>query len=126
MMQSRVVSFRLHPSDEYEAKAIEVLDYWLNEGVNIRHLLTDALLRLDGQTPEMFNSDEQALTRGTLSAILDRKMAELRRDLADELSTLQVVAQSDEAPSTAVNETESGLSPAEQNLLKGFKKRRSR
>ena len=127
-MNSRVVSFRLHPGDEYEAKALEILDYWLNEGVNVRHLLTDALLRLDGQTPEMFNDDEQALTRGILSATLDRKLSAMQQDIIEYLQNQntgggQVRVAHDPPPTQ--NDSD-GLSKAERNLIVGFNKRRNK
>lgn len=62
---SRVISARLHPSNEFEAEALRVWEDKIGQGFAPREILTDALLRADGQTPEMFRRE------GRIEGVLD-------------------------------------------------------
>ena len=44
---SDVISFRLNKENQREAKALEVLNAWIEKGFSTRHILTTALLELD-------------------------------------------------------------------------------
>jgi len=44
---SDVISFRLNKENQREAKALEVLNAWIEKGFSTRHILTMALLELD-------------------------------------------------------------------------------
>ena len=44
---SEVISFRLDKTNPREAKALEVLNAWIEKGFGTRHILTTALLELD-------------------------------------------------------------------------------
>lgn len=55
--QSRVISARLHPSDEYERAALQVFDGKIADGFTPRQILTDALNFAAGHTPDMFRRE---------------------------------------------------------------------
>lgn len=55
--KSQVISARLHPSDPYEKKALEIFEARKAEGWTPRDIITDALLRSEGFSPEMFRSE---------------------------------------------------------------------
>ena len=81
-------SARLHPSNEYEDRAIEVLERLLRNGFKKRQIFTDALLRLDGVTPEMFNRDGTAshdakYILDNIEGMLDELWSEMRHMLED-------------------------------------------
>ena len=44
---SEVISFRLNPENSREAKALDTLKMWREEGYTLRHKITEAILRLD-------------------------------------------------------------------------------
>jgi hypothetical protein len=44
---SEVISFLLDKTNPREARALEVLNAWLEKGFNTRHILTTLLLELD-------------------------------------------------------------------------------
>jgi hypothetical protein len=44
---SKVISFRLNPENQREAKALTVIQKWLGQGFSTRHIMTEALLNLD-------------------------------------------------------------------------------
>ena len=48
---SDVISFRLDKDNPREEKARQVLKYWYEEGYSLRHIMTEALLRLDEPQP---------------------------------------------------------------------------
>ena len=49
---SEVVSFRLDAANPREAQAREVLRSWYAQGYSVRHILTEALLRLDEESEQ--------------------------------------------------------------------------
>lgn len=63
--RSRVLSARLHPDEEHEARALEVWDALQQQGYNPRQIVTDALLHASGHTPEMFRRD------GRIDTVID-------------------------------------------------------
>lgn len=63
-------SFRLHPSDEREKQAIEIIEEWEGKGLSIREIVTNALLRSAGYTPDMFRVGDEKLTPALLESIL--------------------------------------------------------
>lgn len=64
------ISFRLHPDDERERQAIEVIQDLEAKGYAIREIMTDAILRAAGYTPEMFKASGEKLTPSLLENIL--------------------------------------------------------
>jgi hypothetical protein len=64
------ISFRLHPDDERERQAIEVIQDLEAKGYSIREIMTDAILRAAGYTPEMFKAAGEKLTPSLLESIL--------------------------------------------------------
>ena len=64
------VSFRLHPDVDKERQAIEVLEDLQEKGFPIREIMTDAILRLAGYTPEMFRDSGEKLTPSLFESIL--------------------------------------------------------
>ena len=55
-MSSRMMGFRLDPDNPREAQALLVLSQWQEEGYSIRHILTEALIRL-GETEAKPDTD---------------------------------------------------------------------
>lgn len=55
--KSRVVSARLHPEHEYEGAALDILDALIAQGYETREIITDALLHMEGRTPEMYHRE---------------------------------------------------------------------
>ena len=49
---SEVISFRLDSGNPREARAREVLQAWYAQGYSVRHILTEALLRLEESQQE--------------------------------------------------------------------------
>ena len=64
---SEVISFRLDAANPREAQAREVLRSWYAQGYSVRHILTEALLRLDEESEQ-----ETALALAELNEMLDR------------------------------------------------------
>lgn len=52
--QTKVISARLNREFEEEARALEIFEEKVNDGYSPRQILTDALLRAGGYTPDMF------------------------------------------------------------------------
>lgn len=82
--RSRVLSARLHPSDEHEEAALTVFDDLIEQGYNARQIFTDALLRLHGYTPDMFRRDAR------IDSVIDRLEAHVSQmpDVSEKLDAL--------------------------------------
>ena len=46
-VMSKVISFRLDPDNPREARALDILEQWREEGFSLRHTVTEAILSLD-------------------------------------------------------------------------------
>jgi hypothetical protein len=53
---SEVISFRLDATNPREARALEILNGWIEQGYSIRFILVQALLALDHTGPEQSKS----------------------------------------------------------------------
>jgi len=82
--RSRVISARLHPSDEHEEAALAVFDDLVAQGYNARQIFTDALLRANGYTPDMFRRDTR------IDNVIDRLESHVAQmpDVSEKLDTL--------------------------------------
>lgn len=75
---ARHYSVRFNTAIKEEQQAVEILDRLLAEGWSLRQILTDALLRAGGVTPEMFGQE------GRTAALIE----ELQRDFASLKGTI--------------------------------------
>ncbi len=67
---SRVIGFRLDPDNPREARALDVLEAWQEQGFSLRYVLTEALLRLDEDDASNTESElQEALAQ--LSRLLE-------------------------------------------------------
>lgn len=82
--KSRVISIRLNPVDEYEAKALAYLDDLIAQEYTPREIITDALLKRAGKKPEMFRREK---TINTLLARLDT-YTEYMPDISQKLDAI--------------------------------------
>lgn len=119
--KSRVIAARLHPNNKIEAEALAIVDAKIAKGFNKREIITDALLRLGDNTPEMFRKTNTQLTVGSLEGIL----ADFGKHIINELRAVGMV--------TSVNNTHSADESHEdedeetmRNLAAGFMNRRNR
>lgn len=78
--KSVVISFRLHPSSDEEAKAIEIVKRLQNEGWTNRQIFTSALLEADGYKPEMFR-DSKVVTQSAMVRILEEFAGDIIQEL---------------------------------------------
>jgi hypothetical protein len=117
------ISFRLHPDDEREKQAIEVIQDLENKGYSIREIMTDAILRASGYTPEMFKSGNEKLTPTLLETIL----TDFGKDLIQQIRENggMVAPQTNVSRPSPFDEDEEDLS-AMQNLIKGHAARSGR
>jgi hypothetical protein len=83
--RSRHIQFRLHPDIEEEAKVLELLDYWNKEGYSNRQIFTDAVLRSQGYTPEMFGQGGDGLTIPMLLHRIEETVANAIKEVIDNL-----------------------------------------
>jgi len=121
MAKSKVFSVRLHPSDEREARVISILDDLISKGFSMREIFTDAILRAEGYTPEMFRDTDERITRTYLETLL----SEFGQDLLSQIEngTISAKAQTDKRPSPFGDDEDED---AMRNIAQGFMNRRSR
>lgn len=55
---TRRFSFGLHPQYPQDEQAIRVIDELIAQGWSVRQIMTDAILRCGGYSPEMFSNRE--------------------------------------------------------------------
>lgn len=91
MTNSKVISVRLHPSYETEGLALEIFEALTNQ-FSPREIITDALLRLNGITPEMFR--EKGIKVNGIREVLDdlevikEELAAIRTEHAEQMREL--------------------------------------
>lgn len=78
---SEVISFRLNKDNLREGQALDILETWCNEGYSIRHVITEALLKLNGDGYE-----EAATTLDELQTTLNQ-VVHLLEQLGNDEST---------------------------------------
>jgi hypothetical protein len=71
---SKVISFRLSKGNPREIQALENLSAWCAEGYSIRHILTEALLKLGDYTPKhtASNLDDLKINLERVSNLLEQ------------------------------------------------------
>ena len=120
-LKSRVISARLHPENEEEKRALNILEKKIKEGYSVRQIITDALIRADGYTPEMF-SGSISVSQGQLERTLE--------DFADYI--LQQISEKGFSVQSKVDEKPSPFDNSEQdtdvmrNMAAGYLNRRKR
>ena len=72
--QSQVISARLHPAFAEERTALDIFNANVKAGYSPRAILTDALNRMAGLTPEMFHEQEHI---NSLAYRLERQLDEI-------------------------------------------------
>lgn len=117
------VSFRLHPDDEREKQAIEEIRKLEARGYTIREIMTDAILRAAGYTPEMFKSGNEKLTPALLESILTDFGKELMQSIR-ESGGASPAPQSTSRPSPFDDDDED--IETMRNLVKGHAARNAR
>ena len=73
-VQSQVISARLHPAFAEEKTALEIFNAHVKAGYAPRDIITDALNRAAGLTPEMFREQERV---NSLAYRLERQLDEM-------------------------------------------------
>lgn len=68
--KSRVIAARLNLENEREKTALEIFDK-KRKSHSAREIITDAILRASGYTPEMFDSGDEKITQGQLVRTLE-------------------------------------------------------
>jgi hypothetical protein len=74
--QTRRFSFGLHPQYTEDERAIAIIDELVTKGFSVRQIMTDALLRCGGYSPEMF-SNRDGLSADVLETMFNRFATEI-------------------------------------------------
>lgn len=100
------VAFRWHPDNEQEREAMAIRDSLLKDNFTDRQIFCDAMLRLKGRKPEMFQDYSKQVTKPYIEALL----ADFASHLLSEMRGLAIApAQSEgnnETPLTEDEDTE--------------------
>lgn len=95
--KGQFIAFRWHPDNEQEREAIAIRSVLLNDGFTDRQIFCDAMLRLKGRKPEMFQDYNKQVTKPYIEALL----ADFASHLLSEMRGLSIaVASSDSASET--------------------------
>lgn len=119
--KSELFAFRLHPDDEREADAIDVIKSMQKSGYTVRQIVTDAILRAGGHTPEMYRSTDDLITKGFIEQTLGDFAQHLLAELRAKGAIVSTGADSGKLPF----DSEEDLQVA-QNLANGYLARRKR
>lgn len=113
------VSIRLHPGDEHEARALQVLEELESQGFSRRQIIADALNRAAGHTPEMFSQSSERLT----PIFIERMLKEFAQDLLAQIGTLPAAQPGSTAKRPFGNGDEEEDDAFLGNLVKGHLRR---
>lgn len=69
--KSKTYAFRLHPDDIREADAMAIIEKAVEDGYTLREIMTDAILRAKGHTPEMYRQADDKISKGFIETILE-------------------------------------------------------
>lgn len=116
--KSTVISIRLNPAVEEDQRVLDILNELQERGFSHREIITDAILRAEGHTPEMYHDADGKVTRH----ILELMLSEFAREIVDNVR--QFAPQTTQKASPH-NKGESDDEYA-NNLAKGFLTRRKR
>lgn len=114
------IGFRLHPDNEQEREAMLIYNELIKE-FSTRQIFTDALLKLKGKKPEMFQDYTKQVTKPYLEALLE----DFARHLLGEMRSMSFSPNQAETDSdTPLTEDED--KDYEKNLVAGYLARRKR
>lgn len=99
--QAKIYPARLNPANELEAKAIEIINYWADRGVNFKQLIVDNILRCEGITPEMFSQQSGAFLFDRFEGMLNQFAGELLEKIQVKGSRIAVESDEDERVATS-------------------------
>lgn len=116
--KSTVVSIRLNPAVEEDKRVLDILNELQERGFSHREIITDAILRAEGHTPEMYHEADGKVTRHLLELML----SEFAREIVDNLRQNTPQTTQKAAP---FNKGENDDEYA-NNLAKGYLARRKR
>lgn len=85
MADSRVYSFRAHPSNPHEAEFIKIMGELEEMGFAPRQIIVDAVLRASGKTPEMFDSVDAKNVSSRMVADLLVQMQTMLQEFARDM-----------------------------------------
>ena len=97
---SEVISFRLDEDNPREARAREVLRAWYAQGYSVRHILTEALLRLEESQKE---AGESAFALDEVNQTLNQVIQMLER--MQNGRYVAAAARDDDQPKAALTDT---------------------
>lgn len=119
--QARYYSARFNPvTSKEDAKAIEIIDRLIAEGFNFKAIATDAILRAEGVTPQMFHNSL------TANAVLISRMEDLLTQFASDLiDRMGSMPRSESVDYDAIEDEEIAApsSAFARNFAKGFMQR---
>lgn len=116
--KSTVISIRLNPANKEDKRVLDIL-YALHErGFTPREIITDAILRAEGHTPEMYHDVEGQVTRPVLESLL----SDFAREIVESLRETGVQSQQKASPFDESTDDDDYA----RNLANGFLTRRKR
>ena len=120
-VQSRVIAARLHPDNEKERDALKIFDMKRKKGFAARDIITDAILRAEGYTPEMFDGDDTTITQGQL----ERTLEDFARYIVEEIQANGVTAGAPNTQKTSPFDDDGDMDVM-RNMAAGYLNRRKR
>lgn len=89
MAASKPIAARLHPGNEQEKRALDIYEGLIVRGYSAREIITDALLRMAGITPEMFRDRRERIPDITVALQdIKQELAAIREDHAEQMRDL--------------------------------------
>jgi hypothetical protein len=89
--KSTVISVRLNPAIKEDRQAIEIIEALKKRGFTTRSIITDAILKAAGHTPEMYHDSQDTVTRPILENLLSDFAQEIveaiRHDIPESKNT---------------------------------------
>lgn len=119
--KSKNYAFRLHPNDQREADAMEIIEALKEDGFTLRDIMTDAILRAGGRKPEMYRHTDDSISRGYIETQLEGIASHIISELRASGVITQVQATESRSPFGADEDEEMA-----RNLVEGWKSRKQR
>lgn len=113
------ISFRWHDSDEYEARAIQIYRQLIEDGYTPRQIFSEALLRAEGYTPEMFRQQNADPNASRLINRMEDLFTDFAKEMLGKLEQAGVQARQSSTTEESADDDEYA-----RNIARGFMNRR--
>lgn len=117
--KAKIYHARLNPINPHEGRAMELIEEWEQKGVNFKQLAVDRILRCEGYTPELFDTEIAKAPSIDVGELVGQMQTLLEQFAAEIVSHIQKGHKSGASPIEDEDDGEQ-VSRFSRNFVNGF------